>query len=852
MRRSLRLALALSLCAAAAPAAGLAQSAPGAPGGSPAVPAPDQSPSPFARDRAASKPTALTPASVAAPFRYPDEPVVLSWGDVPGAVGYRVEVSRNPGFTNVVWESETVQPIAAPEVLLPDGEYWWRVKAVDQAGTVGVSSDVARFAKTWPNQIAGTRLSAVPGGPAVSHTFLTPYMTWSPVAGATGYEVEMAAGDQFGNPVFRGENLRMPFESPALYGALADGSYRWRVRAKDPTGNRGPWTTAGPFTKGWVAPAITGPADEAVTHSLMVSWEPVEGAEEYQVQMSNLANNFSGDPLKVNATTKNNAFAPTLSEQKAKDLQFGDVYWRVRPVVQGIHGTWSAQRRIHWQAPGSTTATPTLVTSGDSTTGLTPHLSWSPVTGASIYRVDIATDAQFNNIVESELTTSTGWASRVPLADNQVGNGYHWRVVWGSGTTDANPQWMIDEASAPSGTFRKQTRVVLGAASGGGLVSEPPLLSWGHVPGIARYELQLTQDGQFAGNDKTRSVTVFGLGAVPGSMNDGGKRLPDGTWNWRVRPIDGAGRGQTWSPVGAFTLTSPRPPQQGPNDGATVVFTPLLRWSSVPGACGYDVQVSRDPSFAGQASEKPMATAQTALVPPKGVVTTPGRHYWRVRADYCDDIKGQWSPSRSFRSVFPPRFNLNSIPRRVDYGRFVIVAGQLRNNGAVVRGARLHLQRRLWPSDRFRPAGVVRTNAQGRFRFRLRMLRSASYRLVWRETATNPEGMAAFGINVGPRVTFRLASTRVARKRGLRVMGTVFPRRPAVVQVRTSDGWRTVRRITPRRPRFSFAISTARLDPGRHRVRLWVPRDRQRRFVNVSSRQRGVLVYDRFILRGRR
>ena len=50
----------------------------------------------------------------------------------------------------------------------------------------------------------------------------------------------------------------------------------------------------------------------------------------------------------------------------------------------------------------------------------------------------------------------------------------------------------------------------------------------------------------------------------------------------------------------------------------------------------------------------------------------------------------------------------------------------------------------------------------------------------------------------------------------------------------------------------TFGVSVflyRRFDPGTHRLRLWVPRDAQRRFANISSRQRGVLVYDKFVIR---
>ena len=79
--------------------------------------------------------------------------------------------------------------------------------------------------------------------------------------------------------------------------------------------------------------------------------------------------------------------------------------------------------------------------------------------------------------------------------------------------------------------------------------------------------------------------------------------------------------------------------------------------------------------------------------------------------------------------------------------------------------------------------------------------------------------------------------------------GSIYPKRPAAIQMKTSDGWLTIRKVKPTRQRFQVTVSTGRIDPGTHRLRLWVPRDSQRKFANVASRQRGVLVYDRFIVR---
>ena len=833
MRRASSLALALSICALTAPVVATAATT---------------TPSPFKADRASSVPSGLTPNSVAAPLTFPEKPVILTWGEVPGAVGYTVEVSDTPGFAAIVWKADTVQPIAVPETLLPDGQYWWRVKAVDAAGTVGAYSSVARFAKTWPSAVTGTSLSDTPGGAAVTHLLLQPYMTWKPVTGAANYDIEVAAGDQFATPSFFGKNFPEPFATPAILGALDDDSYGWRVRARDANDNPGPWTTGVPFTRAWIAPTVLSPADGAAGHDMSFSWAPVDGAESYDIQITEQQFNWSGTPLKITGTTAGTSFTPTFAETRARSLGYGNVWWRVRPRIDGIPGTWSSGRKFTWQAPAGGGSVATLDPAADSDTGLMPRLSWAPVAGATMYRVDIAADPQFNTIVESQLTESTSWTSRAPLRDNQVGTGYWWRVVWGNGFTVDSPGWMVDEDLVAKDQFRKQTRVTLGQPANGGVVTAAPLLTWSPVQGVARFEVEMSQDGQFGSNK--RSAIVWGTGVVPGNTRDSDSRLPDGTWNWRVRAVDGAGSGQTWSPVGQFTLNSPRPVQKEPNDGEVVVFSPLVQWGSVPGACKYDVQVARDPSFPEEASDqKGMSTMQTALVPPKDLITTPGVHYWRVRADYCDNVKGQWSPTRSFRSVFPPDFNLNAIPKRVDYRANVVVSGQLKHNGAGVGKARIYLERRTYPSAAFRAAGMIRTNPQGRFAFSLKMARSADYRLVWREEATHPEGIASWGIDVQPRVTFRLATSRVVRKKGLLVKGSIYPKRPAAIQIRTADGWKTLRKVKPTRQRFAVTVSTGRIDPGTHRLRLWVPRDSQRKFTNAASRQRGVLVYDRFVVR---
>lgn len=802
----------------------------------------------FKADRTSSMPLGLVPDDVTKPLAYPDEPIVLTWSAVPGAALYKIEVSSNPAFTDIEWSAETDQTQIAPEILFPDGSYWWRVTATDAAGVVGLTSTPARFAKTWTSVVKSLKAAATPGGPSVSVTDLQAYFTWNPLLGAVGYDLEVAAGDQFASPQWRSQNYRLPFMTPAGAGVLPDDTYRFRVRARDAKGNAGPWSVSNQLTKTWVAVEPEFPADDAATHDMRFRWKPIQGAEYYEFQMTAVQHTWVGPALRANAKTDNVAISLDLAEMKAKNIIPGDYWWRVRPVVAGTYGGWSPDRHVTYAPPATTTPEPVLQAAPDTDSALMPELVWTPATGAKIYRVDIATDPNFHNKVSAGevVTSNTSWVPRQSFLDNQADTGYWWRVVWGTGTTSEAPGWVVSEASAPKSMFRKQTKVSL-VLPNEAVVSEPPLLSWLPTPGVARYEVQASQSPAFDAEGSKATVvaaTVWGTGTTLGAHEDNAKNLAEGTWYWRVRPVDAVGNGQTWSPARQFTLTGPRVSVASPEDGQTVVGAPLMKWSPLSHTCGYEVQISTAPSF--EKATALASTVQNAIVLTKTQIPTPGRYYWRVRPDRCDTIKGQWSPTRSFKSVLPPDFGLNTVPTKVDFGSKTVVAGALSFGGSRVKSPTLVLERRVWPETDFGFFGTVKGDTQGRFAFRLKNSRTTAYRLRWEADPTHPAGEAPFAIRVQPRVAFSVAGRKVARRGKVMVRGSVYPARVAYIQSKTSGGWETIRTLRLKTPRFSFPLK-ATLVPGQHRLRVLVPGDQ--RLATNTSKARPLFVFDRFVIK---
>ncbi|WP_137294418.1 family 78 glycoside hydrolase catalytic domain [Nocardioides dongxiaopingii] len=114
------------------------------------------------------------------PLGIDDPEPVLCWGMESNVIGakqqsYRIEVSRNAGFTNLAWDSGTVASDESTDIryggtgaaakLRPETDYWWRVTVVDDRG-VETTSETSTFS----TGLMSKRLSAWDGAQWVGST----------------------------------------------------------------------------------------------------------------------------------------------------------------------------------------------------------------------------------------------------------------------------------------------------------------------------------------------------------------------------------------------------------------------------------------------------------------------------------------------------------------------------------------------------------------------------------------------------------------------------------------------------------------------------------------------------------
>jgi hypothetical protein len=186
-------------------------------------------------------------------------------------------------------------------------------------------------------------------------------------------------------------------------------------------------------------------------------------------------------------------------------------------------------------------------------------------------------------------------------------------------------------------------------------VKAVPSFSWARVRGAVKYEFQLAADPAF-------ESIVLGQGRgsfqTPNVFASVEKTLADGTYFWRVRAIDKRDRAGRWAKARSLTKVWGTPPTlQAPANGATVTYPRdalVLRWSPVPRAYKYLVQIATDPSLAHSAlgdRTPSVETSGTAFAVPGSLPQ--GRYYWAVTPLDGDKHPGARSAVSSFVWSWP-------------------------------------------------------------------------------------------------------------------------------------------------------------------------------------------------------
>ena len=543
------------------------------PAGASAMPS-DRAVADAAAKRGPAAPQLQTPASEAAVKAVP----AFRWAPVRGAERYEFNLSASRSFESIVHGQgrgsfQTANTWATVNKTLADGDYYWRVRAIDAKDRAGKWSSTRSISKRWGT--APTPEAPI-GGAKLTYPNDPLLLRWSRVPGAFKYLVQVATDPSLAQSVItdRAGGVETSGTDFAVQGALAAGTYYWAVTPLDGDKHPGERSAVSSFELRW--PSRLNEATELSVSDLDVrpevldpqlAWEPIPGAVSYDVEISTAMNREGGGrsfPEDSIVCCGDSATGTSLSPAKllahntgsgvpGDPEQFG-YWWRVRGVdPDGNAGEWNygppfdnaypvtlgnlhVRDNVSDVAADLDPATPIVDTSA-------PILAWQSAPGASSYEVKIV--------------------PYVSVSGVEVCN-------WSAPPSSFNVWDVVTSATAWTPLGNSGTRKPLGVLTNLEVSREVKSLVDGQSY-CAQVRARRDRDG--FNKEVVSDWTTLGGGTSP-------------AFRYVAPP----------APAGS-TLKLAAGDYLEPVMGSTQQAAPLLTWKPVDGARGYFVVVARDDDF---------------------------------------------------------------------------------------------------------------------------------------------------------------------------------------------------------------------------------------------------------------
>lgn len=257
---------------------------------------------------------------------------------------------------------------------------------------------------------------------------------------------------------------------------------------------------------------------------------------------------------------------------------------------------------------------PNLIAPSNSSTQFNPRIyfRWNVVSGASQYRIQIATDNTFTTPIHEYIVTTDDYDYILLYAGT-----FYWRVQAGNINNQFGHWSSVYSFTQPSITLTQPINDFL--TNGDNI-----FFSWNSFSSATSYQIQISTDDDFTNIIHEQELDELDYSYTLSVIGD---------YYWRVRAIS-SGIYLQWSEIRKITVISTQSPILELPVNGMITVNPLINFSwlpvdETPSGTYYRIQVSATSDFSSIVfTSSPSSTSSSFTA------NTFGTFYWRVRTNY--------------------------------------------------------------------------------------------------------------------------------------------------------------------------------------------------------------------------
>ncbi|MEX2363368.1 MAG: T9SS type A sorting domain-containing protein, partial [Balneolaceae bacterium] len=518
-------------------------------------------------------------------------------------------------------------------------EYFWRVRASSSIGE-GEWSDTTSFTTIIEKSEVTQLLSPVNDTTDVS---ITPTLTWSSAERAEDYQVQASTDSTFETILYDVSEIdSLNYQMETLDFNTV---YYWRLKASN-VGGESDWSENWSFFTEYALdkPVAETPINEAIDVEIPArfEWKPIDGADDYLLQLSKDENFESeiglSEHTDAELQTTQNRLAKSISEkswnisQTVEGLDFSTKYfWRVKAINNEGHSSWSQTQFFTTQdAPIEGIVNLTSPSHNSEDVDFPVELTWDEFTEAKYYNLELSESPAFDATISvrdleatsfetSQLSDTTTYYWRVRASvDEQL---TAWSAIWSFKTVLGIPE-------VPTWTPENEAEDV----------SQTPFISWGSSKRATTFDFQISKADDF-------SEIIFEAENLESTNIKIENKLESRTkYYWHVRANNQSGS-SNWSETLSFITVLEKPdsvqlliPQK---DEWYPIDNPYFEWTSSEQADEYVFHLSKEEDFESFVLDTIITAPDTSFTMDE-YLEADVFYYWRVKAAN-ESGESEWS-----------------------------------------------------------------------------------------------------------------------------------------------------------------------------------------------------------------